>query len=556
MNFRFYWITVVMCCLFNAALFAQEKAPDGWFNKGPEDSLPGVNVEKVYEELLPEGQKVQPVVVAVLDGGVDAEHEDLQDVMWKNPGEIPGNNQDDDDNGYVDDVHGWNFLGNADGANLQYANLEVTRLYKKYHEKFKDAQISRLSKKERQQYEAYQEYKEEIEKGKKKAKENLGLYAGLFEAFKALREAIDQEEITLEDINDFESEDPLLSRASLVAANFMQSEGVTFSEMFKMIEEGKEYFYSRYNYYYNPDFDASEVLGERGESPYYGNNDVEGPDASHGTHVAGIIAAVRDNGLGIDGIAVPVRIMSVRMVPDGDERDRDVANAIRYAVDNGAKVINMSFGKGHSPNKKMVDKAVKYARKNDVLIVHAAGNDGAENQADSNYPNDRFLKKGLFGPRYAPNWLEVGAADWRGGEQLAADFSNYSEKYVDLFAPGVDILSTVPDDQYEPKPGTSMAAPMVSGVAGMLRAYFPDLTAEQVREIIMKSVRIYPDQVQQPGDSEEMVPFGKLSQTGGIVDAYRAIILASRTKGKNGGKDRRIELAAEAATQDALEITP
>jgi len=265
---------------------------------------------------------------------------------------------------------------------------------------------------------------------------------------------------------------------------------------------------------------------------YYGNNDVKGPDASHGTHVAGIIGAERNNDIGMDGVAAPVKIMAVRTVPAGDERDKDVANAIYYAVDNGASIINMSFGKGYSPDKKVVDDAVKYAARHDVLLVHAAGNDGNEVNSSNNFPTDKYLKRGLFGPKYAPNWIEVGALNWEGGENLAADFSNYSAENVDVFAPGTAIYSTTPDNTYDSYPGTSMAAPMVAGVAAVLRAYFPDLTAEQVKEVIATSTDQQADlMVVQPG-SDEKVPFSTLSVSGGVVNLAKAVETAIQTAGK------------------------
>jgi subtilisin family serine protease len=255
--------------------------------------------------------------------------------------------------------------------------------------------------------------------------------------------------------------------------------------------------------------------------------------------VAGIIAAVRGNNIGMDGVAENVRIMSVRTVPDGDERDKDVANAIRYAADNGAKVINMSFGKGYSPQKEVVDKAVKYALKKDVLLVHAAGNDGKENNFNNNFPNDKFQKAGLFQPRYAKNWIEVGALNFEGGEELPANFSNYSKKIVDVFAPGMAIYSTLPGGKYGNQQGTSMAAPMVAGVAAMLRSYFPDLSATQVVDIIMASVDKKEQEVTVPG-GDTTIRFSELSVTGGIVNMNKAFELAAKTEGKLKNAAKRV----------------
>jgi subtilisin family serine protease len=267
---------------------------------------------------------------------------------------------------------------------------------------------------------------------------------------------------------------------------------------------------------------------------YYGNNDVDGPDALHGTHVAGIVAASRNNGIGMDGVANNVQIMSVRTVPNGDERDKDVANAIRYAVDNGAKIINMSFGKGYSWDKEVVDKAVKYAEKNDVLLVHAAGNSSQNNDLTDNFPNDGYDRKGFFKflkKKKADNWLEIGALSYNTNDELAAPFSNYGVDEVDLFAPGMAIYATVPDDQYRNLQGTSMAAPVVAGVAALLRSYFPTLSAEDVIDILMTTTTQIDQEVYIPGDKENKVPFSTLSKSGGTVNAYKAFLKAMQVKG-------------------------
>ncbi len=512
-----------------------QKAPDNWFHLDPaKDGYPGLRTEKAYEGPL-RGKSGTTVVVAVLDSGVDPNHEDLRDVMWKNPGEIPGNGIDDDGNGYVDDVHGWNFLGGKDGQNVGGDNLEVVRLYRTYQARFQNADPSKLSKADKKLYDKYKEYEGVIAQKRKQAQQNMELYGQIVEAFNALAQTFEKDlfEVTAEDIQKIKSNKPSISRATRVALSIM-GEGQSFGEIKRDLDEYLEQLSNEYNYHYNLDYNPRHIIGDNYadvNERYYGNNDVQGPDASHGTHVAGIIGAVRTNNTGIKGVADNVRIMSVRTVPDGDEHDKDVANAILYAVDNGASVINMSFGKGASPNKDAVDRAVRYAAKRDVLIVHAAGNDGKENTTDNNFPNRRFAKKGLFSPKYASNWIEVGALNWAGGENLAANFSNYSSKYVDVFAPGVDILSTVPGNEYRKFPGTSMAAPMVAGAAAVLRSYFPKLSAAQVKDIVIRSAATQNGDTAIPG-GEEMVPFSKLCVSGGILDLDAAVRLAQQTPGK------------------------
>jgi len=277
----------------------------------------------------------------------------------------------------------------------------------------------------------------------------------------------------------------------------------------------------------NPEFDPRDIVGDdyadTGER-VYGNSDVTGPDASHGTGVAGIVAAERNNGIGVDGIATNTRIMVVRTVPNGDERDKDVANAIRYAVDNGAHIINMSFGKAYSPFKDVVDAAVRYAQERGALMVHAAGNDAKDLATENNFPNRYFT-----GGDTATLWIEVGASAWGGRANLASPFSNYGAAQVDVFAPGSDVTSTSPGNEYEPASGTSFAAPVVSGIAAMLMAYYPDLTAADVRRIILESaVPLRDEMVVRPGEQEMQVRFGDLSVTGGIVNAYRAVQMAER----------------------------
>jgi cell wall-associated protease len=301
-------------------------------------------------------------------------------------------------------------------------------------------------------------------------------------------------------------------------------------EYLEQLKSGVDHYSTAVEYGYNLEFNSRSIVGDDPKNLYekgYGNNDVEGPDARHGTHVAGIIGANRKNEIGIKGIADNVRIMSVRAVPNGDERDKDIANAILYAVDNGAQIINMSFGKSFSPHKEVVDKAVKYAESKGVLIIHAAGNDGDDLDKESNYPT-KVLKNGVE----SKTWLEIGASSWGADGNFVGSFSNYGKKSVDLFAPGVQIYSTVPNNNYEDLQGTSMACPATAGVAALIMSYFPDLTADQVKNILTESTRKFDGlKVTKPGSADE-VPFSQLSATGGLVNAYEAVRLAEKTKGE------------------------
>lgn len=511
------------------ALSANAQAPQNWFNLDPASGFPGISTEKAYQELLTT-KKSETVIVAIIDSGVDYDHEDLKSVMWVNTDEIPGNGIDDDKNGYIDDINGWNFIGNPSGENVHYDNLEGTRVYAKLRKKFDGKSRDDVKRKDRDDFDLYKELEEGITSKRNEGADAFQLYAALMQALEELEAEIGTDQITSEALADFTPQEGPMSMLVMVLQQEAFEKGVDYATFKGEIKDGYDYLNGQSNFYYNPDLNTREIVGDDYSNSYekgYGNNDVEGPDAMHGTHVAGIVAAVRDNNLGAQGVADNVKIMAIRAVPAGDERDKDVANAIIYAVDNGAKVVNMSFGKSYPWDKRAVDKAVKYAMKKDVLLVHGAGNDGSEISYDSNYPNDRFEKKGLFGPRQAKNWIEVGAIDWTNGDELCADFSNYSPSQVDVFAPGVDIFSTVPDDGYKNLQGTSMASPVVAGLAALIRSYYPSLSAKEVREVIMESSIPVTEQTLNP-NSGELVDFKTLCVTGGVVNAYTALQLAAQ----------------------------
>ena len=517
--------------LSTTVLFAQAEAPNDWWDLDRTDnSYPGVSANKALNYL--EGKTGQMVVVAVIDSGVDIEHEDLKDIIWTNPGEIAGNGIDDDDNGYVDDVHGWNFIGGKDGRNVNGENLEIVRIYNSLKGTYNNRNRDGLNRKEKVQYDTYIKYKEQIEAKRAEMEPGMKRITPIKEAMDKVMMNLQMKpaSITWKDIEGLSTKDAYTGIVKQMAERAV-AQGATFSETYDQIKNYADYLEQSYGKNYKPDFDARDIVGDNPgdlDDRDYGNNDVEGPDAMHGTHVSGIIAAVRGNDLGVDGVGGPnVRIMSVRTVPNGDERDKDVANAIRYAVDNGASVINMSFGKGASPYKKAVDAAMKYAEKKDVVLVHAAGNDGKMLTLTNNYPNDTYLGR----KKTIKTYITVGASSSDYGETLAASFSNYNKKMVDVFAPGYKIYATFPDDNYSAISGTSMAAPMVAGIAAMLRSYFPDLKATQVKEIILESALPVNLEVVKPG-SDEKIKFSELSATGGLANAYTAVKLAERTKGK------------------------
>ena len=384
-----------------------------WFLRDPgQDSLQGISVERTYSTLL-QHEPSRSVIVAVIDSGIDIDHEDLKSVIWLNEDEIAGNGIDDDKNGYVDDLHGWNFIGGKEG-NVSTDNLEITREYARLKKKFEGVDENKISKKQKKEYAQFLKIKDQFEKRKAKDTRQYELFSQQYDLYKNLQTNIRTsadtlklllkvDVLTLPMLDQFQTTEPDLLFAKGLLTNVLKKaepDG-TLESFLAELEENITYSKSAVDHYrtiveysYNENFDSRKIVGDDYSNIYqrdYGNNDVEGPDPMHGTHVAGIIAADRKNNLGIKGIADNVKIMSIRAVPNGDERDKDVANAILYAVNNGAKIINMSFGKSYSPQKEAVDKAVKYAEQKNVLLIHAAGNDGDDIDVEKNFPTRYYL---------------------------------------------------------------------------------------------------------------------------------------------------------------------
>ena len=525
--------------LFSAAFFisaalsaqkveAPEKAPENWFNlKYPEGGVHGIGTERTYTDLL-QGKKADTIIVAVIDGGIDYMHEDLKDVMWKNPREIANNGVDDDKNGYVDDIYGWNFIGGKDGSHVQYDQLELVRIYKPLHEKFKDRDAASIAVTDKKEYERYLELKAEYDKQKNEMTKLLAQVKTFQQIIGDMKTKIKTQRkvdsVMYEDFKNYipDPNDKTEKRVHMLLKLQVKSQE-SWVALQKELAGAMEQIEPMIKYNLNLDYDPRSIVGDdysNVNERYYGNNDVKGPEPLHGTHVAGIIAASRGNGVGIKGVASAVKIMALRAVPNGDERDKDVANSIRYAVDNGAKIINMSFGKSYGTHKGAVDEAVKYAESKGVLLVHAAGNDNTNIDENDNFPNPFYLNGGQ-----ATNWIEVGALSWQGGKYLPARFSNYGKKKVDVFAPGVDILSCKPDGGYIPESGTSMAAPVTSGAAAVLKTYFPSLTPQQLKALIEEGAdkSMAKKKVVYPGKKKKKTQFRNLSRTGGMVDVYEAV---------------------------------
>jgi cell wall-associated protease len=510
-------ISIVVSLFVSTFVIAQKKAPDNWQTLDPKaDNVYGTGVEQAYKTL---GSKTaKTIIVAVIDGGTDTEHEDLKNIIWTNTKEIPDNGIDDDKNGYVDDIHGWSFLGGKNG-DIEYEATELARMYQRLNKKYKDADPAKLSQEEKEEYKTYEKIKPEFLKTQAEQDAQAEQFTLLSDFITKVKKQ-QNNEFTKKSVKAFIPDNPkdeLIKKRMKLILTLVNAE-----ELDQQVSQGAGMIINMAKYNrLNADSIRRYVVGDNPDDPnerYYGNNHVKGPDALHGSHVAGIIAAMRNNGVGINGIASNVQIMVVRAVPDGDERDKDVANAIRYAVDNGATVINMSFGKYYSPDKKVVDDAVEYALSKDVLLLHAAGNEAKNKDVEQSYPC-RELSSG----KVAPNWIEVGASGYKKGKSIIGNFSNYGKTKVDLFAPGVDIYSTAPENKYLNESGTSMACPSTAGVAAVIRGYFPELKANEVRDVLMKTVVPYKRKVKIPGKKKSKTKLTELCISGGFVNTNNAV---------------------------------
>ncbi len=482
----------------------------GWHLAGAPSSI---HLDRAYA-LLGDRAPAREIVVAVIDSGVDLTHPDLAPVLWTNPDETAGNGVDDDGNGYVDDVHGWSFLSGP-GGEVVHERLELARLVGACRARTAPAAVDCPA------------LEEELAAERRDLAAQAAQMGPIFQQVRAADELLRARfgaAYDPADVSALETGTDMEAKRAQQLMVFLASQGASPADLV----EYEQYLTTRLEYNLNPDYDPRGVVGDNPDDVterLYGTPNAGGPDSDHGTGVAGLIAAMRGNGIGIDGVArndgerVTVRIMALRAVPDGDERDKDVANAIRYAVDNGAHIINMSFGKGYSPDKAAVDAAVAYATERGVLLVHAAGNDSQDLDADdaSNYPNARYAAGGQ-----SALWLEIGASTHT-HENLAASFSNYGATRVDLFAPGDDVTSLEMGGGTQVAGGTSFAAPVVSGVAALLMGHFPDLTAADVREILLSSAERFSEAMTTVPGGEDMVPFSSLSATGGVVNAAAAV---------------------------------
>lgn len=503
--------------------FAQRGTSDdpenlNWYLKDPKtDGIYGTGATKAYEMLNAAGKKSSTVIVAVIDSGVETDHPDLKNVIWVNEDEIPNNGIDDDNNGYIDDVHGWSFLGGPT-EDIDQEALELARMYRLETAYFKGKEAATISSAELVRFATYEKIKIAFEKEmeeKESSVKNVRMLADYMQRVEVQAGTPFSKEANAAFEPQTETDKRIQTRMKAILVMIAADQlSIEIQGALKSMQGALDMSMR------DADSLRTVIVGDDPNdltNRIYGCNRYEGPDAMHGTHVSGIIAAQRANGMGIDGIADNVRIMVLRAVPDGDERDKDVANAIIYAVDNGAKIINMSFGKAWTPHKYYVDQAIEYALKNDVLLVHAAGNDAKDKDLEDSYPTRILDNKTI-----APNWIEVGASSSsKSGKTIIANFSNFGATTVDFFAPGVAIYSTVPDYNYDDASGTSMACPATAGVAALIRSYFPELSAVEVREVLMATTANYKKSV--VGPNGKKVKMKDLCISGGFINAANAV---------------------------------
>ena len=522
--------------LFGGSAYAQnskDEVPKNWHQLDPATTgYNGISLQKAYDLVKSKKLKSTRVIVAVIDSGIDTAHEDLKPILWTNPKEKPGNGIDDDKNGYIDDVHGWNFIGGKDGRNVKEDSYEAARVYHKLKIKWANKTAAdAISSTDKIEFADFERAKEKTvgDVNPQQIQQVAFMLGKVMKGDSVIRKELGKEEYTAVDMEAYKPTDADAKMAKGILINISKANNTTditnailIEELNGEIRKGESATKSPVEYRKDIVKDDETNINDRN----YGNNDLMASTPMHGTHCAGIIAAVRNNGKGMDGIADNVRIMAIRAVPDGDEHDKDIANAIRYAVDNGAKIISMSFGKDFSPEKEWVDEAFRYAASKNVLLVHAAGNDSKNVDTTYNFPNPFYIN----GKGRAENIITVGAAGDLKNGGLTASFSNYGKKEVDVFAPGVNIYSTLPGGKnYGNLSGTSMACPVVAGTAALLLEYYPNLTAVQLKEAIEKSAVTPKEKVNNP-ETKEKVFLSDLSKTGGFINAYEAMKYAGAIK--------------------------
>jgi len=513
---------LLLAIVISFSLKSQDSIP--WHHYSPSAGVEGISLDEAYQFLQSKNRTATIVVVGIIDSGIDTTHEDLSARLWKNPNEIPYNKIDDDGNGYIDDYYGWNFLGGADGRNIEGETLESVRFYRENIKAFEGVSPKDIAKEDKEKYELWLKAKKEVLSKIKMYNDRIGNYSewlkDIHEFENIIKKASGKDTIDISMVKKFKPNNKKEYKAKREIL-YADSVGATNEYLEEYINYFSKKLEKNYNLDYNPRPDIVKDNPDDINDTIYGNNNVMAADYSHGTGVSGVVAAIRNNGIGTNGVADSVRLMIIRTSPGGDERDKDVALGIRYAVKNGAKVINCSFGKDYSKHPEFVRDAIDFAVENDVLIIHAAGNSSENNDRIAHFPTHLESQQ--------DNWIDVGASGKEIGLGLAAPFSNYGPKSVDVYAPGVDIYTTSKNNNYGAVSGTSESAPIVAGLAAMLRSYYPSLSAKQTRDIILNSAISHKKVKVKYTDFNgnlKVTKFKKLSVTGGIVNALEAVKMA------------------------------
>ncbi len=529
---------IVTAAFAKKQALTDEEKKDWHFKDIYTDSVPGISLYKAHDFI--KNKKKEEIIVAVIDLEVNINHKDLKNRTWVNTNEIPNNGIDDDNNGYIDDIHGWNFLGTTEKDSVLYQHSESLRIVEKYRKAFEGKQLSIIDSNQIANFKLYRKAQSFYESKYKEAKENAAYFRGfkqrylklidtMYVLFKTKEFSIAQ----LDSLKEKSTDSIILNKIG--STRYCVENGIDEKWVNKVIKLHSNRETKIYNSKHKDRLTKDDPFNITDTN--YGNNNVRGTrKMSHGTKVAGLIAATRNNDYGIDGINDQAKIMSVIVSANGNEYDKDIALGIRYAVDNGAKIINLSIGKEFSMNEEWITEAIKYAELKDVLLISSAGNESInlDNSDAFYYPSDMDKNKNEI----SNNFIVVGSSNYT--KEIVSNFSNYGQTTVDIFAPGED-MKVITRKSYTIDSGTSLSCAVVSGIASLIRSYYPNLSARKVKEIILKSglsvdADVYLPLPEGQKRNPNKVPFSSLSKSGKIVNAYNALLMAEEVSMKKKKK--------------------
>ncbi|MBG7630454.1 MAG: S8 family serine peptidase [Bacteroidetes bacterium] len=514
--------------------FSQTKKFDHWHLKDYEsDGVPGISLDKLYDELI-KNQKGKQIIVAIIDTEIDINHEDLKDFIWINNDEQPNNGVDDDNNGYVDDVNGWNFIGNKNGGNLICSNFSYTRKLKELIPIFKGKTKEEVGN-DTLNFKIYQRALMDHQNMKRQLKEDYEYVEFLNTGFPRSKKLLD---------SIFRGSTYTINQLDSLYTIFKKQDSIKAADIYFMIDflnfdmhgyaDNLAYESNLIEKYSNNiSFDDRAIIGDNVNdiedrdygSPFITNSLKE---FTHGSIVSGVLAAHRTNNKGVRGITNTVKLMPLCIQAKfGAETDKDLALSIKYAVENGAQVINISANRTYELHNEWVQQALLYAEEQNVLVVKGAGNSETDIDKIITYPNKNTKDHVLN------NFIVVGATGMELNSNFKPVWANYGRKTVDFYAPGESILTTTPFDSYKVDSGSSLSTAITSGVAALLLSYYPDLKVSEIRQILMESATRYDLDIELDYDSNTTVPFSKLSNSGGVLNAFNAFVLAEKISHKS-----------------------